>query len=48
MFSVIYHSDGQAYDPFPNRGEQVTAGPDCRSSFGADAMRQLLIIQKAP
>jgi hypothetical protein len=48
VFSVIYHADGQAYDPFPNRGEQVTAGPDCRSSFGADAMRQLLIIQKAP
>jgi hypothetical protein len=48
VLSIIYHGDGQAYDPFPNRGEQLTAGPDCRSSFGADAMRQLLIVQKAP
>ena len=46
VYSAIYHFDGQTYDPLPNRGEFVTQGSDCRSSFGADAMRQLLIQQK--
>jgi len=46
VYSVIYHFDGQTYHPLPNRGEFVTQGSDCRSSFGADAMRQLLINQK--
>ena len=47
FFSVVYHSFGGASTyPFPNIGEQQTQGPDCRSSFGEDAMRQLLILQK--
>lgn len=44
--NVIYHADGQTYYPFPNRGEYLTQGPDCRSSFGHDALRHLLIYQK--
>lgn len=31
------------YDPVPNRGE---ADDNCLSSFGIDALRQLLIVQK--
>lgn len=47
FFSVIYHADGQTYYPLPNRGEFLThEGGQCRSSFGHDAMRQLLILQK--
>jgi hypothetical protein len=47
FFSVVYHFFGDASTyPFPNIGEQRTQGPDCRSSFGEDAMRQLLILQK--
>jgi hypothetical protein len=30
----------------PNIGEFLTPGPNCRSSFGEDAMRQLIIFQK--
>jgi hypothetical protein len=30
----------------PNRGEYLTQGPDCRSSYGHDAMRQFLILQQ--
>jgi hypothetical protein len=46
---VIYHFDGQTYGPVANQAE--SRGPDpntglCRSSYGIDAMRQLLIIQK--
>jgi hypothetical protein len=47
---VIYHFDGQTYGPVANAGE--AAGPSatfnglCRSSYGIDAMRQMLIIQK--
>jgi hypothetical protein len=47
---VIYHFDGQTYGPVANAGE--AAGPNatfnglCRSSYGIDAMRQMLIIQK--
>jgi hypothetical protein len=46
FFSVVYHADGQTYYPFPNAGEFLTQGDDCRSSYGHDAMRQFLILQK--
>jgi hypothetical protein len=46
FFSVVYHADGQTYHPFPNRGEFLTQGAECRSSYGHDAMRQFLILQK--
>ncbi|SDI09911.1 hypothetical protein SAMN05192558_101632 [Actinokineospora alba] len=46
FFSVIYHFDGQTYGALPNAGEFQTQGPNCRSSFGEDAMRHLLILQK--
>jgi hypothetical protein len=39
---VIYHLDGQVYGPVPNSGESA----NCRPSYGLDAMRQLIIIQK--
>lgn len=44
--NVVYHADGQTYYPFPNRGEYLTQGADCRSSFGHDAMRHVLIYQR--
>ena len=44
---VIYHSDGQTYGPLPNGGESQTQGGNCRSSYGEDAMRQMLVIQKS-
>jgi hypothetical protein len=43
---LIYHLDGLTWGEVPNRGEYVTQGPDCRSSFGVDAVRQTLIVQK--
>jgi hypothetical protein len=46
--SVIYHFDGKTYGPVANQAESqgpVNNGP-CRSSYGIDAMRQFLIIQK--
>lgn len=45
--SIIYHFDGGTYHPLPNKGEFLTQGraTPCRSSFGEDAMRQLLILQ---
>jgi hypothetical protein len=46
VYALIYHADGEAYHPLPNRGESVTQGPACRDSYGADAMRQILIQQK--
>ena len=46
FFSVVYHADGQTYYPLPNRGEFLTQGGECRSSYGHDAMRQFLILQK--
>jgi hypothetical protein len=46
FFSLIYHFDGQTWGSLPNHGEFNTQGADCRSSFGDDAMRQLLILQK--
>jgi hypothetical protein len=47
VYAAIYHFDGLTYHPLPNRGEFVTQGDDCRSSFGADAMRQLIVVQKS-
>jgi hypothetical protein len=46
FFSVVYHAYGETSYPFPNRGELLTQGADCRSSFGEDSMRQLLVLQK--
>lgn len=46
FFSVVYHADGRTYYPLPNRGEFLTQGGECRSSYGHDAMRQFLILQK--
>ena len=46
FFSIVYHFDGQTYGPLPNRGEFLTQGGECRSSFGEDAMRHLLVLQK--
>ena len=46
FFSIVYHFDGQTYGALPNRGEFNTQGENCRSSFGEDAMRHLLILQK--
>jgi hypothetical protein len=43
---IIYHLDGQTWHPLPNHGEFNTQGSGCRSSFGEDAMRQLVIWQK--
>lgn len=46
---LIYHFDGQTYGELANYGEFVTQGEEfCRSSYGADAMRQLVVIQKQP
>ena len=47
FFSIVYHlyADQSAY-PFPNLGEYLTQGPNCRSTFGNDSMRQLLVLQK--
>jgi hypothetical protein len=50
QMDVIYHFNGQTYGPVANAAE--AAGPVasdnglCRSSYGIDAMRQMLIIQK--
>ena len=48
FFSLVYHFDGETYHPFPNRGEFLTQNGEfgCRASYGEDAMRQLLILQK--
>lgn len=46
FYTVIYHFDGETYNPLPNRGEHLTQGDNCRSSFGEDAMRQLVVFQK--
>jgi hypothetical protein len=48
-YTVIYHADGQTYGALANRAESESQGePACRSSYGADAIRQLLILQKFP
>ena len=50
--SVIYHFNGQTYGPVANESESLgpvapPAGTGlCRSSYGIDAMRQLLILFK--
>lgn len=46
FFTVVYHFSGSTAYPFPNRGEYLTQGDMCRSSFGDDAMRHLLILQQ--
>lgn len=48
VFSIVYHFDGMTYHPFPNRGEFFTHDSEsgCRSTYGEDAMRHLLILQK--
>jgi hypothetical protein len=47
---VIYHFNGQTYGPVANQAESngpvASEGGLCRSSYGIDAMRQFLIIQK--
>ena len=40
--SVVYHFDGHVYGAVPDLGDSL----GCRSSYGEDAMRQLLIVQK--
>jgi hypothetical protein len=45
-FSIVNHSDGQTWGALPNHGEFLTQGANCRSSFGDDAMRQILVLQK--
>ena len=50
LVNVIYHFNGQTYGPVANAFE--AAGPVasnnglCRSSYGIDALRQMLIVQK--
>jgi len=46
FFSVVYHFFPETSYPFPTRGELLTQGDDCRSSFGEDAMRHLLVVQQ--
>lgn len=48
-YSIVYHLSGQTYHPFPNAGEYFTHddGGPCRSTYGHDAMRQLIVFQKA-
>jgi hypothetical protein len=45
FYHVIYHFDGMTYHPLPNRGEFFTQGENCRSTYGEDSMRQLVILQ---
>jgi hypothetical protein len=45
--TVVYHLFGQTSYPFPNLGEYLTHGGEtCRSSFGEDSMRHLIVLQK--
>ena len=44
--TVVYHFSGQTSYPFPNLGEYLTQGDTCRSSFGEDSMRHLIVLQK--
>jgi hypothetical protein len=58
LLDVIYHLNGQTYGPLPNQLEFATQNPPgcanpgqpgcdtCHSSFGNDAMRQAVVIQK--
>ena len=46
---VIYHFDGQTYGQLTNYGSHATQTETaCRSSYGADAMRQVVVFQKWP
>ena len=46
-YTVIYHADGQTYGPLANRSESESQGDaECRSSYGVDAIRQVLIWQQ--
>lgn len=47
FFTVVYHFFPETSYPFPNRGELLTQGEDCRSSFGQDSMRHLLVLQQS-
>jgi len=48
--NVIYHFNGQTYGPVANeaeaQGPAASLGGLCGSSYGIDAMRQFIIIQK--
>jgi hypothetical protein len=48
--NVIYHFNGQTYGPVANeaeaQGPSASLGGLCGSSYGIDAMRQFIIIQK--
>ncbi len=46
FLSVIWHVDGETYGELPNRGEYFTQGPDCRESYGDDAFRHVVVLQK--
>ena len=50
QIAVIYHFDGKTYGPVANQAESfgpvASHGGLCQSSYGIDAMRQLVIIQK--
>jgi hypothetical protein len=46
FFSVVYHFYPETSYPFPNRGELLTQGENCRSSFGEDSMRHLVVLQQ--
>ncbi len=46
FFTVVFHFLGESSYPFPNIGELRTQGANCRSSFGDDSMRHLLILQQ--
>lgn len=48
-YSIVYHSNGETYHPFPNAGQYLSHddGGPCRSSYGHDAMRQLIVLQKS-
>ena len=46
FFTVVYHFYPETSYPFPNRGELLTQGENCRSSFGEDSMRHLIVLQQ--
>ena len=46
FFTVVWHFFPETSYPFPNRGELLTQGENCRSSFGEDAMRHLVVLQQ--
>ena len=50
LINVVYHFNGQTYGPVANQAEAqgpvASLGGLCRSSYGIDAMRQFIIVQK--